>query len=100
MSIKQKEIDSDGFKAKVATIYCDNTNLKMAEIIIRDCEKRFFVQAAWYGENKVASKPQEIKGCLSCSPIDTPSQKTAIINTDFKDNGEIPLMTVIVKRIK
>jgi len=99
MSIVQKEVDNEGFKAKIATIYCDVSGLKMAEIIVRDCEKKFLVQAKWHDEKYIASSPQQIKGCLSCSPIDSATQKTAIVNTEF-ENGDPPLMTVIVRKIK
>lgn len=99
MSIIQKEVDTEGFKAKVATIYCDDSGLKMAEIIIRDCDKTFAVQARWHDQKHLASARQEIKGCLSCSPIESLSQKTAIVNTEFEP-GSPPLMTIIVRKIK
>lgn len=99
MSIIQKEVDIDGFKAKVATIYCDHSGLKMAEIIIRDCDKKFAVQARWHDQKQLSSAPQEINGCLSCSPIESATQKTAIVNTEF-EAGSPPLMTIIVRKIK
>jgi len=88
MSIKFNKVEKEDFEANVATIYCDVTGKKMIEIIIMDSNQKNTVQAKWSDEKKVSSGLHEIVGDIYCSPIETATQKTSIINamTD-KKNG-------------
>ena len=100
MSIKYSSVEKDGFNANIATIYCDLSGLKMFEVIIRESERVNTVEAEWEGSNGQVSGKHEIIGSLYCIPIETVSQKTAIIkiSTDKKDN--ILINRLVIKKIK
>lgn len=100
MSIQQRIEDEEGFKAKVATVFCEQTGLKMAEIIVRPSKKESIVQARWFDQKSLASQPQKIIGDLSCSPIETETQKTAIINVEYAKEQDLPKLTLVIKKLK
>jgi len=99
MSIKFEKIEKEEFEANMATLFCDETGKKMLEIIIMDSDKKNTVQAKWSNFNSQTSGKHEIIGDIYCSPIETATQKTAIIKVMTEDKGKTTNHRVIVKSI-
>lgn len=99
MSIKFETVKKDEFEANIATIYCDNTSKKMLEVIIMESEQKNTIQAKWESSKEQTSGKHEIIGDIYCSPIETVTQKTAIVKamTDKKDG--VMHHRIIVKTI-
>lgn len=98
MSIDINEIKNDGFSATVATLFCDETGLKMAEIIIRPSEKENFIEARWEDNRLPTSGTHLIKGTLSCSPIETVTQKTSIIRAAVVEKEGKQVNRLVVRK--
>lgn len=98
MSIKIDEIKKDEFSATVATLFCDETGLKMAEIIIRPSEKENLIEARWEENRLPTSGTHFIKGTLSCSPIETATQKTAIIRAAVVEKEGKQVNRLVVRK--
>jgi len=99
LSFKVEEIKKDGFEATVGTLICDNTNLKMSEIIIRPSDRDNYIEARWENEKLPTSGTHFVKGNLSCSPIETPTQKTAIIKSVVINKDDKQINRLVVKKI-
>lgn len=100
MSISYKEIDVEEFKSTVATITCDKTGLKMIEIIVKPSERKHVVKVQWKTESNPSSGSHEIEGDVFFSPIETVTQKTAIIGAISKEKEGVIHHLVGVKKIK
>lgn len=98
MSLKIETIEKEDFSAVIGTLFCDETNLKMAEIIIRPSEKENLVEARWEENKNPTSGTHEIKGNLSCSPIETATQKTAIIRAVVVEKNGKQVNRLIVRK--
>ena len=72
----------------------------MIEIIVRPSEKKHKVKVQWKTELDPSSGTHEIKGDLFFSPIETPTQKTAIIAAISKEKEGVIHHLVGVKKIK
>ena len=96
MSIKKRTTDkeTDGFEADLCTLFCDETGEKMLDIIVRDSDKEDApitqVEALWaYGPSYGSgSGKHEMAGLLSYGPIQTPSQKTEVVDMRVNENED------------
>jgi hypothetical protein len=100
MSIVYKAIETEGFKANTAVLVCDSSGLKMAEIIIRPSNKKNLISARWQDQNTSTTGNHEILGELSVSPIETHTQKTAIIDSEVSKEQDTLVQQIIVRKIK
>ena len=99
MSFKVEQLKKEGFEATIGTLICDNTGLKMAEIIIRSSDMDNYIEARWQNEKLPTSGTHLVKGKLSCSPIETPTQKTAIIKSVVISKDDKQINRLVVKKI-
>jgi hypothetical protein len=99
MSIKFETVEKDEFEANIATLYCDETGKKMLEIIIIESDQKNTIQAKWDDAKSQSSGLHEITGDIYCSPIETVTQKTAIIKAMTEKKNGIMNHRILVKKI-
>lgn len=101
MSFSLKDVDKEGFSAKIATISCDITGFKMMEAIIRDGnDTNNYINVKWDDNPEYTSGVCDIRGKLFFSPIETATQKTLIVSVSTEKKNNDYYHKVVVKKIK